>query len=515
MGAKTPVLVGIAQVLQRSEDLAEAREPLALMIDAVQRAFDDAVAPELVGRVDSVRVIKGIWGYRNPARAIADSLDRKDVECGLSVLGGNHVQMVVNRSAVEIQEGRRRVVVIAGAECGRTMGRASKADVELGWLQTRDDDRGPAPDVEYGDGRWTRHEVEMARGLQRPVQYYSLFENALRYARGESIDDHLDRISRLWAGFNRVAQENPSAWIRREVGAEEIRTPSAKNRPITFPYTMLMNANMRVDMGAALVLCSLEEARAAGVPEEKLVYPVAGTDACDHYFVSEREDLRSSPAIRLAGGRVLELAETSVDELDFVDLYSCFPSAVQVAARELGLDPEGERPLTVTGGLTFGGGPLNDYVLHSIARTAELLREKRSGRGLVTANGGMLTKHSFGVYAAQPPEHPFRWESLQEAVDATPRRESGDGFTGETEIESYVVMFGGGDARPTHSYRSIYGASTTSGSQPSLAHLACLDPQGRRLWANLDDPEVLDAMCAEEFCGRRVRVDGEGGAVVV
>ena len=513
MSDRTPVLAGVAQLLQREDDPSAAKEPLALMIEAVRAAAEDAGAGDaLLARTGSIRVTKGIWGYKNPALAIAEALELSGVETGLSVLGGNHVQMVLNQSCLDIHDGRHDLIVLAGAECGRTMGRAAKAGVELGWVEEREDDPAPAPDAVYGNPKWTRHEAEMARGMQRAVHYYAMFENALRHAAGESVDEHQERISRLWAGFSAVARDNPSAWIRRQVTAEEIRTVSPSNRPIAFPYPKLMNANMRVDMGAAVILCSLDTARALGIADDRLVYPWSGTDAYDHYFVSERADLHSSPAIRIAGGRALELAGVEVGDLDHVDLYSCFPSAVQVAAQELGLGTE--RPLTVTGGLTFGGGPLNNYVMHSIARMVEVLRETPGGRGLVTANGGMLTKHSFGVYGKEPPARPYRHENLQPEVDAQPRRDSVAEHDGEAEIESYTVVFGDGAPPPTTNYKAIYGKQVEASSRPSVAHLACLLPDGRRTWANLDDPEVMDAMCRQEFCGRSVRIDGAGTAVL-
>ncbi|MCY3963788.1 MAG: acetyl-CoA acetyltransferase [Acidobacteria bacterium] len=508
MTKRTPVLVGIAQVLQRADDPAEARSPIELMVEAVEAGLDDAEAPGLRDRIDSVRAMKGVWGYRNPALMVSEALGLAGVETGLSVVGGNQVQTVFNQSALDIQSGRREAIVLCAAECGRTMGRARKMGMDLDWLQ--DDDPPKLPDASYGDTRWTRHEMEMNRGIQQAVQYYSLFDIALRKQGGETVEGHLARIAELWAGFNRVAQDNPNAWIRTPLTAAEIGTVSPANRAVTFPYTKLMNANMRVDMAAALVLCSLDVALALGVPRSKMVFPVSGADAVDHYFVSERDNLHSSPAIRLAGKRALELAGVEATDLDFVDVYSCFPSSVQVAARELGLDPK--RPLTVTGGLTFGGGPLNSYVMHSIARTAELLRETDGGRALVTANGGMLTKHSFGVYSAEEPDRPHRHEDLTAEVHALPKREAVADYTGPAEIESYTVMFGGGSAKST-SYRSTYGEREAPSFEPTVAHLACRLPDGRRSWANVEDRDTLRDMCAQEFCGRPVQIDGAGGAV--
>ena len=172
----------------------------------------------------------------------------------------------------------------------------------------------------------------------------------------------------MWARFSEVAAVNPYAWSPRTRTAEELRTIGPANRMVAFPYPKLFNANDRVDQGAALILCSVEAARSAGVPEDRWVFPLSGADASDHWFLSHRHDLHSSPAIRLAGAGALRLAGVGVDDIAHLDLYSCFPCAVQIAAHELGIavdDPD--RPLTVTGGLGFAGGPGNNYVSHAIA----------------------------------------------------------------------------------------------------------------------------------------------------
>jgi acetyl-CoA C-acetyltransferase len=243
-----------------------------------------------------------------------------------------------------------------------------------------------------------------------------------------------------------------------------------------------MNSNNNVDQAAALILCSTSRARALGLPEAKWIYPWTGTDAHDAYMASNRDTFYESPAIRIAGGRALELAGLTPAELDLVDVYSCFPVAVQVGAREIGLDQS--KPLTVTGGLTFAGGPLNNYVMHSIARMAELLRQAPDQKGLITANGGYLTKHAFGVYSATPPARPFQHQDVQAEVDVTPLRETVESHDGSATVESYTVMYGG-DA-------------------PQIGYLSALLDDGRRTLARTEDREVLAAMVREEFCGRPV-----------
>src|SRR5690606_6315586 len=141
-----------------------------------------------------------------------------------------------------------------------------------------------------------------------------------------------------------------------------------------------------VEQSAALILCSAERAAALGVPRDRWVFPLAGTQAHDTYAVSHPHDLVSSGAIRLAARGLFALAGRSVDEVAHADLYSCFPSAVQIAAAEIGLGLD--RPLTVTGGLSFAGGPWNDYVTHAIATMVGVLRADPGALGLVTANGG-------------------------------------------------------------------------------------------------------------------------------
>ena len=480
---RSPVLVGLHQLEQRVDDPSQGAEPLEMMISCVEAAARDAGSKALLEAADVVCVIRGRWFYDNPAAVVAERIGASRAQTAGTPFGGNTVQAALNRFAREIHAGERDVAVLTGAEIGRSLSRARKQDIRLPFS-----DAPGSPDLQVGTELDMVHEAEIARKLVQPIAMYPIFENAIRYARGETLEAHRARVAKLWAGFNAVAVENPHAWIREPMSAERIATPTSDNRMLGFPYTLLMNSNDKVDMGAALILCSAEAAQRHGVPRDQWIFLQAGTDAHDTPFVSNRDNLHSSPAIRIAGARALELADVAVGDLDRVALYSCFPSAVQVAAAELGL-PE-DRPLTVTGGLTFGGGPLNNYVMHGIARMAELLRESPGQRGLCTANGGFLTKHSFGVYSSEPPAEGFRHESCQAAVDATPSREAIVDHEGSATLESYTVMFGA--------------------DGPERAYAAFLTEDGRRTWANSEDPELAAEMTRSEFCGRSARIDGAG-----
>ena len=277
--------------------------------------------------------------------------------------------------------------------------------------------------------------------------------------------------------------------------AEEIAEPGPQNRMISWPYTKLMNSNNMVDQGAALILTSVEQATRLRIPAESWVYPHAGTDAHDTSSIAERDELHRSPAIRIAGARVLQLAGVGIDDIDYVDLYSCFPSAVQIAAAELGLgiDDPG-RPLTVTGGLTFAGGPWSNYVMHSIATTAELLVANPGRRALITANGGYLTKHSFGVYSTDPPAQ-FRWEDVQSTVDREPTGNGLVEWEGTGTVEAWTTPF-------------------DRDGQPEKAFLAVRTPDGSRTLAVISDPAAAALTVHEDIGGAKVAVSSDGNATL-
>ena len=485
---RTPVLVGVGQLNQRVDRGEPALEPVDMMAEALRRAEGDAGATGLLAAADSIRVLCLLsWRYADPGALVAERVGASPRETGLTVMGGNFVQTMVNRTAADIAAGRADVVLLTGGEAWRTRTKARAAGEELDWTTQPE---GTAPTTTWGeDLPELMGPAEVERGIFMPIQLYPMFDVALRAAEGLGVDEHRRRIATLWSRFSEVAEGNPDAWIQRRFSAEEIATPGPDNRMVGFPYTKLMNSNNMVEQSAGLILCSVERARALGVPRDRWVFPHSGTDAHDHWWVSDRDELHRSPAIAIAGSRALELAGLGVDDLDHVDVYSCFPSAVQVAARELGLGLD--RQLTVTGGLSFAGGPWNNYVMHAVATMADVLRAEPGTRGLVTANGGYLTEHAFGVYATDPPVGGFRHEDCQREVDVLPRRGSVTSAEGDAAVEAYTVMHDRDGA-------------------PETAFAALRLPDGRRTWGRSGAPDLLAAMVAEEWVGRTVRLDPEG-----
>jgi acetyl-CoA C-acetyltransferase len=256
-----------------------------------------------------------------------------------------------------------------------------------------------------------------------------------------------------------------------------------------------MNSNNDVDQSAAIIMCSVAAAERMGISKDKWVFPIAGTDCHEHKYVSERDTFADTPAVKLGGKMALDLAETSINDIDIVDLYSCFPSAVQLGAASLGLSTD--RQLTRTGGLSFAGGPWNNYVMHAVATVVGELRARPGEKGLVWGNGGYATKHAFGVYSTTPPTNGFKHAYPQDQIDALPRRTVVDIGTSEgpATIEGYTVMH-------------------DRDGNPERAIAPCLLPNGNRAWGISDDADTVNAMCEGEWVGRAVRLDATGTLLI-
>jgi acetyl-CoA C-acetyltransferase len=342
----------------------------------------------------------------------------------------------------------------------------------------------------YGDELAMASDAEQARGIELPLHMYSLFEDAIRRRRSETHDVHRDRIAQLWSGLNSAAVANPYAWSRRPMSAQQIREPGPGNRMVAFPYTKAMCSNWDVDQAAAVIVCSAQAADDLGVPRDRWVFPHLAAEAQDTAAVTNRWELGRSPAIARAWRCLAEEGRVDVDDLEYVDLYSCFPSAVQAAAEAIGLDES--RALSVTGGLPFAGGPLNNYVMHSIATMVGVLRDDTAARGLVTANGGFLTKHALAVYSATPPAAQFRRVLTPAGSDDdTAIRALARDHSGPVTIEAGTVL---------HDHDG-----------PQRALFALLDRTGRRTWGVSEDQAIMQAVSSgDDLVGPSASLSADG-----
>ncbi len=446
-----PVLIGAGQFTYRGKP-ETSPSPLELLKIAAERAVGDAgVSGSVLAELDALAVIAfsidapgglsklPLPRLANPPASLARALGAEPAWSVYTETGGNSPQQAVNVICDRIAQGQSELALVAGAEFLGSLMKRLKGGLGFdGW----GDDLTEAPG-RIGDPRPGVTPQEAAHGLGYPVNTYPLFENALRARDQRSLEDHQVRLGELFSPFSKVAAANPNAWFPVERSPAELVTVTDRNRMISYPYPKYLNAIMEVDQSAAVLICSVRKARELGVPEDRWVFLHGCADAADLWYPMDRQDFHSSPAIRLTGERAFEMAGIGLADIDIIDLYSCFPSAVQVAAEEFGLALDDPRGLTVTGGLPYFGGPGNNYALHSIAEMMARLRARPGAYGLCTANGWFLTKQSVGIYSTKPVDGDWIREApsvIQDRIDALPHPEIIDRPTGPAVIETYTVV---------------------------------------------------------------------------
>jgi acetyl-CoA C-acetyltransferase len=485
---RTPVLVGAGVAHQRCDDPAEAAEAVALMIAAVERAGEDAGAPALLAQARAVFVPRGTWRYRDPGRIVAEHVgaNAESVIAELGVLQSTPF----TRACRAIASGDLDVAIVAGGEAKFRDLRALITGAAVVDTVQGDD---VAPDESIKPADEIIPAPERAAGFMSAPLMYSAVETALRTALGETVPENARATAELWAAFSRTAADNPDAWRREPVAPEFLEHPSAKNPMLAAPYTKWHCSQWNVDQAAGFVLCSNAAADRAGVPQDRRVYPLAFAESNHMLAVSKRAELHRAPAVRIGAERIAELIDIDVTASDVVDLYSCFPVAVRVQARELGLpidDPD-RRQLSVGGGMTFGGGPLNNATFQALARMVPMLREQPGTTGLLTFISGIITKHGMSVWSTTPPEHDgFAYADTSAAVEAgTAALVVVGDHHGVATIDGYTVAHEGGEPR----YTTI--VATTA--------------DRTRVVARNDDADLAGDMAADEWCGRDVTVEGD------
>ena len=474
----TPVLVGIGIIGQREEDWKAAREPFELMVDAARAALRDTGQETLAGQIDRIYVPRGLWHYGDPARLVADAIGAQQATSVLLEVGVLQ-QTAIGEACRQIADGELTTTLVVGGEARYRWLRAQIAGEEA--AETVQEAK---PDITLTPAAELYLDAEVNSGLgYMPVNYYAIMESAFRASRGWSIDEHRDRLAKLYSRFSEIASDNPHAWKPGYVAPDFISNPGPKNPMLAFPYTKLHNTSWNVDQAAAMLFCSAARARELGIPREQWIFPLASAE-CDHMLsVAQRRELHRVPGVRAAAEAAFAAAACSAEEFDLLELYSCFPIAVEAYAAEMGLDPECD--LTVTGGMPFAGGPLNNYVLQATGRLVELLRQGAGSKGLVTSVSGLLTKQGIGLWSTDPGREPFRFiDVTAEVAGQNPPMEVAEGYRGEATIAGYTVMYQAGEP---------------------LRAVAMVDlPDGRRdvVWS--DDAALMADMERQEYCGRKV-----------
>ncbi len=488
-----PVLVGVGQVTEREFDV-DSSSVLDLVEQAVYKAAADAgISKASLADLDSLVMVKSFReSTRNSPEALANRIGATRASQWLMPNGGNGPQYLVNRYSEAIANGESRFVLFAGAEAMATARKIVKTTGE----------QPPWQEAASGDPKFLVEDAELStlheqqHGLWLAPGFYAMSENARRHQLGHSVEEHQLGLGELFARFTEVAAKSPHAWYPVQRSAEEIATATDSNRYVAWPYTKYMNAMNQINQSAALLLTSVDHARKLGISDDKFIFLHGCSDTKEKSILG-RQNYYSSEAMRVMAEQVFENTgpngNFSIDNIEHIDFYSCFPSAVAMARDTFGLPVDDPRPLTITGGLPFHGGAGNNYVMNSIAAMVEKVRADKGSYGLVTANGGYFSKHAAGIYSTNPVEG--NWgrtdpASYQKTLDDAPDTPSTESPNGDATIETYTVLYGR-DNQPQQGV--VIGR---------LGELG--DPKAERFVAMVDDDsDVLEEMTREDMIGSK------------
>jgi acetyl-CoA C-acetyltransferase len=470
---RIPVIVGVGEISDHPVDLAAGLEPLSLMVEALKRAERDAGA-KLLHAIDSLDIVNFLsWRYHDPAKQLSDRLGIAPKHAAYGPVGGETPIRFLHEAALRIARGECRIAAVCGAEAQSTATKAERAGVTLPWTPFAHDAPEPKRGAAFQKPMATR------LGVIRPITVYPFYEAASAAHWGQTPRQALGESGDLWSAYSAVAAQNPHAWLKRSFAPDAITNPSPDNRLIAWPYTKLMVANPMVNQGAAILLTSLGKARAAGIAEDRMICIWGGAAAEEPRDYLERDQYVESHA----QNAVLKAAMALVDgkAFDALELYSCFPCVPKMARRTLGLGADVQP--TVTGGLTFFGAPLNDYMAHA---ACAMVRKLRGGArlGLLYGQGGFVTKHHALVVSRRAPPYVLAQDfGVQAAADGN--RKPVPLFVteaaGKGAVESFTVIYGrSGDAehgvvilRTGENARALARVPARDGA--TLAHLTNMD----------------------------------------
>lgn len=433
---RLPVIVGVGECLDRPAAPAEGKAPMALMVEALQAAERDAGA-ELLRHVDTLRVVREFsWPYLDAPGLLAWQLGLPATSKAYGEDGGETPMRFLHEAALRIARGESGVVAVVGAESAHTVTASWKANVKLPWQHRDEAARMPS-------GRDLVSASALAHGIVQPIHVYPLFENAFVAAAEQTQQEGIQESAALFSRFSAVAATQPNAWSSEVFSAEEIATPGPQNRWIAWPYTKRMVANPMVNQGAAFLLTNLARARELGIPEERLIHVWGGAEAREHQDFLQRDSYARSPAQDAVLSTLAERVG-GAEAFQAVELYSCFPCVPKMSMKTLGLGED--VPLTVTGGLSFFGAPLNNYMSHATVAMVRHLRAADTRPALLYGQGEFVTKHHGVVVAREPDRGAFegapmsvqdRAELLRGAVPSVI-----DDYAGPATIETFTVIYG-------------------------------------------------------------------------
>jgi acetyl-CoA C-acetyltransferase len=478
---RTPVVVGVGQVHQQLDEPGAGDGPIALMARAAAAAGRDAGAPGLLSQAGLIAVPEGSWRYKDPGRLVGRLVGAEHARTLLSQAGIPQ-QTLLDHALKSLLDGGVDVALIVGGEAARRQMTARRAGLEL--ASDAIDDNSDVDEQWQPAGEMVSP-VEVAVGVYTPAELFALIDSTLRHAEGRTVEQHRREIADLWAGYSAVAGAFAHAEYRQPKTADDIRETGPDNRPVAFPYNKWHCSQMYVDQAAALLLTTLGVAERAGVDASRVAFPLVAIESSFSLAVPRRRDLHRWPAMEVLGFKAAEHLGRGLHTIEHAELYSCFPAAVRVQQRALGLDPAGIP--TITGGEPFAGGPWNNFVLQAMVAMVERLRRCRGELGIVTSVSGFLNKPGISVFSTEPAERGLLLgDFAEEAATATPTLPLADGHVGAARIAAATVSY-----QRTGEARAVVIADT---------------PSAERCMAVSSDDSIIARATTTELVGARINI---------
>ena len=484
---RVPVIVGVGQAIER--------DAVVSVVELAHRAVlaASADAPRVLERIERLSFVAPSFSRASnrPASELAARLRLDPVVCEVSTAGGNSPQWLMNRACAEIAAGRLRTTLLCGAEATRSM---RLAEPGADFLRISPDAgeaaAGPADPVVGTPLHGLLEASEIKAKLMRPADLYPVFESALAARAGATPAQWRVRLgallSRALRGRRAQSLRLVSRGTDRRGDRDTERRQPPHGRALHEAHEQLRPGRSR-ERTARDEPCAGDGARA----RRSLRVSLGGCDqhrrGADAASGSRRitgDPGRGAGLFRSGGRRIRARSIASIST-------PAFRSPSRSAPPRSGSPSTIRAGLTLTGGMSFFGGPGNNYTSHGIAAATLRLRDQ-GGLAYVSGNGGFLSKHSLGIYSAKP-----RAAGAAFVLADTARAQA--------EIDAAalpVTLEAEGEARVDGS-TVVYGRDGQVEAAPIIATLN----DGRRLAARAAE-KILPGLAGRSLVGETVRVTG-------
>ena len=475
---KKPVVIGLG-ITQQKGSYAELDEALFLMEKVAMQAINDCGNSKIKDFIDVIDIPKGFWRYRDPGKWIAEKNNFSNAKTSVNKIGVLQ-QHLINNTCNKIIKGEIRAGLILGGESRAKMIAALKEGIEYKEMElsTNPDQYVKAKDDLYGEG-----EAE-ALGLMA-VGYYAVMESAMRKSKSLTLKEHEDYLGSMYADFSEIASKNQYAASDKSISKDQIMLANSDNKPMAYPYNKYHCTSWNVSQASAILICEEGLADQLNISKQKRIYPMASSETNHMIALIQRPSLISSAGLKLASEKINEVVDKHSINLNLIDLYSCFPVAVQQFENVLNLNTKTSR--TITGAMPFAGGPLNNYMLHATVQALLKLRSE-SGHSLITGVSGMMTKQSFCLWSSEyqmPFYHADVTKKAQQLDKPIPisNAKHGNGI-----VIGYTVLY--------------------EGTKPTSGVFYIEDSQGERKVVTSEDKAVITSMREEEWIEKEISFYG-------